>query len=387
MSLTVLHVLDSTRADHGGTSRSVPALCEALDEENVEVHLVTAGSAKGSGDQRAILPDGSVNTRLIEDVRLRRPWAFYQQICSVVRSAQPDVIHDHGVWLSSNIVSGWVSYWRGIPLISTPRGMLTDWALSHHTEKKQFAWTLYQKRILEQATLFHATARAEAESLRALGLSQPTAIIPNGVQVPQSIPTAPDTREKRTLFLSRLHPQKGLPMLLDAWARVQPDGWSLELVGPSEDGHRADLRRQTTSLGICDTVRFSGPVEDDKKWEKYAKADLFVLPSYSENFGIVVAEALAAGVPVITTTGAPWKELDTHNCGWWVAPEVGTIAEALETATALDDDIRQNMGLRGRALVEEKYTWSAVGERMKKAYQWIVGDSDQPTFIEYTSEA
>lgn len=171
-------------------------------------------------------------------------------------------------------------------------------------------------------------------------------------------------------------------MLLRAWARVQPDRWTLELVGPSENGHRAQLEQQAAELGLDNAVVFSGPVDDADKWHKYAAADLFVLPTHSENFGIVVVEALAAGVPVLTTTGAPWQELEDHNCGWWVPPEPDAIKNALATATAQDEDILAGMGRRGRSLVESTYTWAAVGRKMKEAYEWIVeGGSSRPSFI------
>jgi glycosyltransferase involved in cell wall biosynthesis len=159
---------------------------------------------------------------------------------------------------------------------------------------------------------------------------------------------------------------------------VQPEGWILEIVGPSENGHRAELERQAASLGIDGDVQFAGAVDDAVKWHKYAGADLFVLPSHSENFGIVVAEALAAGVPALTTTGTPWEELDTHDCGWWVDPKVDSITDALDTATRLSSDARRAMGRRGRTLVTNRYTWDAVGQKMMATYRWLTGDGQEP---------
>jgi glycosyltransferase involved in cell wall biosynthesis len=261
--------------------------------------------------------------------------------------------------------------------------MVTDWSLSHQAWKKRTAWHLYQKHVFRQASLFHATAPAEVENLRALGLSQPVAVVPNGVDLPETIPDDPAPDEKRALFLSRIHPKKGLPMLLDAWAEVQPDGWTLELVGPSENDHRAELEAQAAELGLDGTVVFSGPVDDADKWHKYAAADLFVLPTHSENFGIVVAEALAAEVPVLTTTGAPWQELKTHDCGWWVEPAPDAIRDALATATGQKRDNLVAMGRRGRALVESTYTWQAVGRKMRQAYEWLLrGELSRPSFIQ-----
>ena len=384
--MTVLHVLASTRADHGGTSRSVPALCEALDEEGVDVHLVTAVPEDPAPDQEPILPRGEVHVHRIEESTrlqrtLRSPWRFYRRLWSVVETVRPDVIHDHGAWLPSNAVAAWVARRAGVPLVSAPRGMVTEWSLSHRAGKKRAAWHLYQKHVFRQASLFHATAPAEADDLRALGMTQPIAVVPNGVEMPDARPEGEAIAGKRALFLSRIHPKKGLPMLLDAWAEVRPEGWTLELVGPSEDGHRAELESQAGELGLNGKVVFAGPVDDADKWHKYAAADLFVLPTHSENFGIVVAEALAAEVPVLTTTGAPWQELEDHDCGWWVAPEPDAIRDALTTATGQKRDNLVAMGRRGRALVESTYTWRAVGQQMRQAYEWLSSREAKPDCI------
>ena len=384
--MTVLQTIASTRADHGGTSRSVPALCEALDAEGVEVHLVTTVPEQPGSDQAPILPDGDVHVHTIEEQSglqsvLRSPLSFGRHLWNVVEAVQPDVIHDHGAWLPSNIAAAGVARRTEVPLVATPRGMVTEWSLSHRAWKKKAAWHLYQKHVFRQASLFHATAPAEVETLRRLGLTQPVAVVPNGVELPDALPDPLASDGKRALFLSRIHPKKGLPMLLDAWADVRPDGWTLELVGPSENDHRAELEAQAADLDLDGTVVFSGPVDDANKWHKYAAADLFVLPTHSENFGIVVAEALVAGVPALTTTGAPWSVLEDEHCGWWVEPSVEAITAALRDATRGSDDKRQAMGRRGQGLVESNYTWGAVGRRMKKAYQWLIGPSSRPDHI------
>ena len=162
-------------------------------------------------------------------------------------------------------------------------------------------------------------------------------------------------------------------MLLDAWADLRPADWELLIVGPDEGGHRAQLEAQAGRLGFADAVGFSDAVSDIEKWELYRSASLFVLPTYSENFGVVVAEALAAGVPALTTTGAPWSELNERSCGWWVAPEPREIRDALADALARPDADRKAMGLRGRELVRERYDWAAIAARMAEVYDWIRG--------------
>lgn len=385
--LDIIQSVASTQADHGGPSRSVPFLCEALAEQGSSVRLVTAVPRSRSPGE-VILPQKSVTTCTVERAQgllgtLQSPFSFYRTLQRTVDRRRPTLLHDHGVWLPSNAAAAFFAWRRGIPLVISTRGMLTSWALQHNRRKKQLAWTGYQKWVLRQARLFHVTSQEEVDALRELGLDQPAAIVPNGVPLPELSPEDPSpSDERRALFLSRIHPKKGLPMLIRAWAEVAPENWVLEMVGPSEEGHRDELERQVRRAGLGDAVRFSGPVSDDRKWEVYRSADLFVLPTHSENFGIVVAEALAAGVPAITTTGTPWNDLEAHDCGWWVEPAPESIADALAHATALDPEERTEMGSQGRRLVEEQYSWSGVANKMTAAYRWMLTGEARPNFIQ-----
>jgi glycosyltransferase involved in cell wall biosynthesis len=223
----------------------------------------------------------------------------------------------------------------------------------------------------------------EADHLRALGLTAPIAVVPNGVPLPDTWKQrAPSNGQPRqALFLSRIHPKKGLLNLMDAWAAVRPSGWRLVVAGPDEQGHRAEVERRARAQGVAADVTFTGPVDDDAKWALYRASDLFVLPTFSENFGVVVAEALACGVPALTTTGAPWRVLAAARCGWWVAPEVAALTDALRDATARSDAERLAMGQRGRALVEARFSWNQVAADLHAAYRWLLGESRLPACV------
>ena len=198
------------------------------------------------------------------------------------------------------------------------------------------------------------------------------------------------TERKKVLFASRMHPKKGVMELVEAWKLVVSDqggganGWVCELVytvsGELEREYELKVKARVKELGLEDRVVFTGALNDDEKWAVYTRADVFVLPTYSENFGIVVAEALWAGVPVITTKGTPWGELETAKCGKWIdLPSEGSnpsawsaLVAAIREMMSLSDDERRQMGANGRRLVEEKYTWAAVVKEMVKGYERIL---------------
>jgi glycosyltransferase involved in cell wall biosynthesis len=188
------------------------------------------------------------------------------------------------------------------------------------------------------------------------------------------------------LFLSRLHVKKGGSDLLNAFSRnaalAARHDWELTIAGPDENGEREKLKKLAQALGLRDRVSFRGAVEGKDKWSLFMSADLFVLPTYSENFGIVVAEALASGVPVLTTTGAPWRDLVTHRCGWWSQVGEDGVTNALKSAMNTKPEVLKAMGQRGRALVRDSYSWVGVAEQMKKVYAWLLGLGPMPQTVQ-----
>ena len=251
--------------------------------------------------------------------------------------------------------------------------------------KKLAAWHLYQAHDLHTANVIHVTSAQEAADVRALGLRQPLAMIPNGVEIPPDLSTEEGVRmQRRALFLSRLHPVKGLLNLVAAWARVNPEGWELTIVGPDADGHGHEARELASRAGVEQNIAFAGEVNDDEKWRVYRDADLFVLPTLSENFGIVIAEAMAAGLPVITTKGAPWSALQTHRAGWWIDIGVEPLAAALQEATAADVTELRAMGRRGREYVKRELSWQRVTHDMVRMYSWIATGGERPAFTVMT---
>ncbi len=362
----------------GGPFESVRRLSQCLKEAgaNVSVHGLDAPHIEYD------LPAWDPLRPIVYSRRFPYFAGYAPDMVNGLLREDSQVLHSHGLWMYTSLAVEKASRKMNIPYIVSPRGMLEPWAWKHHAWKKRPVWWLWERRIISRAAVLHATAESEADNLRALGLHNPIAVIPNGVDIPNSVEQTEEKKDKKTvLFISRIHPKKGLLNLVKAWTAVKPVEWKAVIAGPSQGGHEDEVKDAVRSAGLSDQFEFPGPVYEGDKWELYRKADLFILPTYSENFGIVVAEALAAGVPVITTKGTPWRELEEQECGWGVDIGVEPLAAAFKQAMALSDDARREMGLRGRQLVQEKYSWPKIAQDMLSVYTWILGSGRRPDFI------
>ena len=289
--------------------------------------------------------------------------------------ALPNCVHFHGIW-SPSLAKRFLAWKRlGIPCLLSPHGMLEPWAFAHKRLKKQAAWHLYQRRLLNRASALHATSPQEAENMDRLGLRSKIEVIPWGVEMPSSssVSASGDSAFpfRTALFVGRIHPIKALPVLVAAWATVRPGGWKMKIVGPDYGGHRAEVEAQVRQAGLEESFEFVGPMDRESVQQAYRDADLFILPSYTENFGMVVAEALACGVPVIASHGVPWESLASEGGGWWVEGSVEGIGEALKAADDCSVERLQAIGAAGRRLVEEKYSWQAIGSSFAALYREI----------------
>jgi glycosyltransferase involved in cell wall biosynthesis len=354
----VFLVANSLAPAYGGPARSVSRLASVLGDDGADVGLWA--------------PDGSAITTPLLDAGAPLRCLAGSADKALAEFGEPAVIHDNGIWMPHHHRLAQIARSRGIPRIVSTRGMLEPWAWSHKRLKKRIAWMLYQRRDLELAVRHHVTSETEARNLRDVGLGVPVCLIPNGVDVPDASLLAslerPASPLRTALFLGRIYPVKGLPMLVEAWARVRPAGWRLQIAGPDEAGHRAEVERCIAAAGLTDVVSFLGPLEGQPKARSLGAADLFVLPTYSENFGMAIGEALANGLPVLTTRGAPWPDLEPRGCGWWVEPSPDALADGLRRATALPAAELREMGRRGRALVSDRFGWVEVARRFRALY-------------------
>jgi glycosyltransferase involved in cell wall biosynthesis len=348
---------------YGGPAYSVARLAAALAGAGARVGLWTA--------------DQSVSSTPLLSARAKIRIMTGKATEALAEFGAADVLHDNGIWLRHNHQLAVLAAHRRIPRVVSMRGMLQPWAFRHKHLKKRLAWRLYQRRDLQRAQLLHTTAAPEAYNLEDFGLGVPVCMIPNGVDLPDielgkaEAMKACDAERRTALFLGRIYPVKGLPMLVEAWGRVRPPGWCLQIAGPDEAGHRAEVERAVSVAGLDGVVSFLGPIEGEAKSGAYFNADLFILPSYSESFGMAVAEALAHGLPVLTTNGAPWPRLAERGCGWSVDPTVEGIAQGLWQATSQAPAVLRGMGAKGRTWVAADFAWDTVANRFLAAYEQL----------------
>lgn len=376
--MKVLHVISGISKKSGGPSRSSQGLVAALCEAGVDAWI-------HSFDGAAPWVKGVRGFRQGESLDVAALKGF-------------DIVHIHGVWDPRLHHVAKMCQAAKVPYVIAPRGMLEPWSLKQKWLKKRIARFLYQDRDLKKAAALHATAESEAEQFRKLGFKNYCIVSPNGVNLPEGdlgvgerCRCTADCR--RALFVSRMHAKKGVLELVESWGRIKPQGWVCELVytlnGEEEKAYEAKVKSRVQELGLSGQFVFTGALDDEKKWDAYARANLFVLPTYSENFGIVIAEALWAGVPVITTKGTPWQELESRKCGWWIdlptedglakwdALDAALVEATTRHSTPTPSTLTSlsSMGENGHRLVEEKYTWKAVCKAMVEGYEKILGKS------------
>jgi glycosyltransferase involved in cell wall biosynthesis len=377
-----VHVIAGLNPAHGGPSYTVPRLCEALTTAGGDARLLSVAGfdIASNGDDNRCFPQDFARVPGVRNLRCS------SGLVRALRELAPkaDVIHDHGLWLMPNVAAGRAALHAGKPLIVAPRGMLAPAALAFSRIKKRVVWALIQGGVVRRAACIHATSEQEYDEIRDFGLDNPIAIVPNGIDLPEPGPHSISgaAANRVVLSLGRIHPKKGLVHLVSAWARLEAthSDWRLRIVGPDELGHAGELVALAAKLK-AERVSVEKSVARAAKIAAYQNADVFVLPTLNENFAITVAEALAAGTPVIATKGAPWRALQREGCGWWIDHGIEPLVAALANAMAMTREGLQAMGIKGRTWMARDFSWDRVARDMLDVYRWVALHGDPPTTV------
>lgn len=297
---------------------------------------------------------------------------YKKEFVRILKEINPDIFHANGCW---RLLRAYSIIWAkelGIKTVLTPHGMLDPYAMKHnYWTKKLPAILLFQRKAVQEADCIHCTADIERTNVLNLGWNQNIEIIPNCVQVDNIKMKNSWKRTNKLVFISRIHHKKGIHFLIDAVADIASElaGYQILIAGPKEDFYYDEMKQRCKKLGVSDIIQFLGPVYGDEKWKLYQESDVFVLPTITENFGIVVAEALACGTPVITTKGAPWEDINTYHCGWWVEVGKAPLKEALHSYINSSSEELEVMGKNGHRLIVNKYSSLAVAHQFIEMYK------------------
>lgn len=358
--------MPSISAKDGGTTTYLRELTPALGRL-VDLHVCALGKI----DDFVPLPNATVHAievSLKHLCRMRKGWM------ALLDEIKPDIVHVNCCWMPQCAL---VQYWTrqksrndksfSPRILLTPHGMLEPWIIGrNYWTKKVPAMLLYQKWAVRNADVVVSTAEEERKHILQLGWNKNVVMLPNGIDSSAIKVKKVWSDAQHLLFMSRLHPKKGLEMLIEAMTAT--DRLKLAIAGDGEPDYVQSLKEKIKALGQDDKIEMVGPVYGEAKWRMIRDADVVVLPSYSENFGLIVAEALASGTPVMTTTGTPWQSIVTHDCGWWIEPEVKAIKETLKIVGNQSADDLKNKGLRGRALIAADFDVSTLAKTLYKLY-------------------
>ncbi len=374
----------------GGIFEAERRLSQALHRlPDVEIEVVGLRDEKTTAD----LPDWTPLAPTVLPTWGPEAFGYSPGLVNTLLGTDADLLHLHALWMYTTVAAlRWRRATRRPHMVSV-HGMLDPWAVGHAGWKKQIAGWLYEHRSLRRAACLHALNDEERMAIREYGLETPVCVVPNGVDLPETVPASAPPWAKNgvgdddrvLLFLGRLHPKKGLSELLTAWEKVDPDGWHLAIIGWDDGGHEAALQDQANDGNLTECIHFLGPRFGEEKAAAYHHADAFVLPSHSEGLPMTVLEAWSHRLPVLMTPACNLTEGFQAGAALSIEPSVEEIAGGLDQLMRLAPEARRAMGQGGRALVEENYTWPQIARTMRGVYRWIIDEGPRPNCVHVTN--
>jgi glycosyltransferase involved in cell wall biosynthesis len=378
--MKVLHIAASLSAKWGGPTYVVKALTESLIRKGIAVSILSLIGEKVG--KEIIYPEG-VQVEVFKEGLFSIMWTGYSPNITKALAAKTNnynIIHIHEIWHYPGYAAYYAAKRAGKPYIVTVHGSLDPWCLKYKGLKKGIYAALIQRRILNEAAAIHAITEEEAEDIRAFGIVAPILVIPNGIDPAefQALPSPeemdsiyPELKGKKVLlFLGRIHQKKGLDILARAFGQIARSRKDLHLliVGPDNDNYRSQVERLLESEGVLDLTTFTGMLAEREKLAALSRADVCVIPSYSEVRTIVALEAMACGLPVIITQQCHFPEVVEANAGIVIEPKADQLADALNEL--LDNSkLCEEMGENGRRLIMDKFTWDKIADQMIQLYE------------------
>ncbi len=386
--MKVMYVLSYLSLRYGGPPSSVRTLTEAMISLGLDAHCWGTGENTDRNELELLGPPfRSFPTRW------PRNWYRSPELASALEIETPsfDLLHLNEIWTHPLYAAASSFRKNRKPYLITPRGIFTQ-SWRYNTPKKRLYLRLVGNKMIAGAACLHALTQAEVGGFREAGYHGPATIVPNGIDPgkfahmpdPDAVEKrCPELRGKRVVhFLSRLSPEKGLDQLIPAWAdTVRGRSYNdciLVISGPNHQGYRSVVEGLIKLHDLGKSVLLTGMVTGSEKLALISRSDVYVLPSYSEGFSVSVLEHLAAGKPVLVTSGCNFPEVLDAGAGLCVRPQRDALAQALRRLLDMTDSERKQMGLKGRELVTNNYTWEIAARKLITVYDCILHGKEIP---------
>ncbi len=388
--ISVCHVTPEISKAGGGVATYVWDLAERALDYGINASVLGQDSL---GDPSLLSANKNISVHILDRLG-PRSMSYLPRLKNTIFKMKPDIIHAHGLRMWPIYGAMCVAKKNKMPFVLSMHGMMTPALLQQRKFKKQIAYQLFDRQTLKHTNLIHATSAMELEHIRNFGCKNPVIVLPIGCDIPQAPKASAinawrdrfsELKNKRVLlYLSLIHHKKGLLRLIDTWAKLSEkySDWHLLIAGPDHQNHLIQIKEAIRKTKTQKSITLAGPLYGAEKNIAYQQAQAFVLHSDWENFGIVIAEALAGGLPVITSDQTPWQIINQKKCGWWIPLKIEALEHTLAQALALSADALNQKGQNAIQLIKEDYAWPGVYEQLQSGYEWLLGNGPKPAAVD-----
>ncbi|MEX0719989.1 MAG: glycosyltransferase [Balneolaceae bacterium] len=389
----------------GGPAKSVPSLSNSLRKYEVGVDLVSSKLYKL--EENDFINRYGLQERWYSfESKFIKRFGYAPKMLSKISSLSQQtksntIIHIHSLWKYCAYCGKVVAKKNNLPIVISPRSSLYGESLKRGKFQKKVAKLFFVNQLLNKSSCIHVTSKFEMNEVRKQGIKNPIAIISNGIDTTefQNLRTKKQAKHSLgipdynnvVLFLSRVNERKRLEQLIKCFNhsyKNNPD-WCLLIVGPHEqpyfDNQIKPLLKEIPQE-IREKIYITGNLSGRRRLDAFAASSLFVLPTKFENFGMAIGEAMAAGLPVLTTDMTPWLDLQGINAGITISSDLGDLQDAFNSLISKSNEELKVMGLSGQKYIEENYSWNRIAKQMKDVYAWILNKKDQPDFVYLNQE-
>lgn len=377
--MKVLHTITDLNLSSGGAATATKRLYVALKEQGINNSLLTLSPNK-RGD-KIIITDSQI-TVIPFDGKTQFVYSRgYKEFLN--NNTHFDIYHANGIWTYPTYKTIKVATLLNKPTVVTMHGMLNHNALNFSAIPKKIFLSIFQRKELNRVSCIHATSRYEAQCIRDARVIAPIAVIPNGIEIKERVAPQKDISSHITFgFIGRVDRVKNLHLLLKVWRDIENIQKNIRLViiGDGDKEYLKELLNFVCNNNIT-SVEFKGMLSEDNTQLEIEKLNYLILPSISENFGMVVVEALSKGIPVIATKGTPWQDLEDCNCGWWIENNYNTLKATINAAIATEQAEYTVMSNHAKELAQSRYSIDYTAEKMHQLYNYLINKNNKPNFI------